>query len=324
MNRLWYIVGFTVGIILTGCAPTRAPVLEKTWDGGMETDSGIRQDSGIERDNGVGERQCTRDLECDDGLYCDGEERCLPAHVAADVHGCVFGTRPCALTQGCVEGAKSNMRCVTTCPDVDQDGYASSSCGGLDCNDNDRLINPGASEVCNGRDDNCNTRIDETFACNPTEPTGRCTVCNRGGTRTCDINACTWFPLCSIPASQDPALDQPQNNRTSAVLGPANYSVEFTWSYFSRTVRISVVDLDAPAGSQVLATQDSSVGCPCCNGAWAGEQRSLLFSVSDARRCHRIEFRFDVVGVGGCPYNSGANLNRITLTRTSQYTSVDP
>ena len=43
--------------------------------------------------------------------------------------------------------------------DVDEDGYDSV----LDCNDLDPAVNPGATEVCNGRDDNCDTVVDEGF-----------------------------------------------------------------------------------------------------------------------------------------------------------------
>lgn len=41
------------------------------------------------------------------------------------------------------------------CPDADGDGYEDSLCGGSDCNDNDVTINPGAFEMCNGIDNDC-------------------------------------------------------------------------------------------------------------------------------------------------------------------------
>jgi N-acetylneuraminic acid mutarotase len=44
--------------------------------------------------------------------------------------------------------------------DTDQDGFT--VCG-TDCDDGDATIHPGATEVCNGRDDNCAGGIDETF-----------------------------------------------------------------------------------------------------------------------------------------------------------------
>ena len=42
-------------------------------------------------------------------------------------------------------------------PDADNDGYPAS----LDCDDTDASVNPGATEVCNGRDDNCVDGADE-------------------------------------------------------------------------------------------------------------------------------------------------------------------
>jgi formylglycine-generating enzyme required for sulfatase activity len=49
------------------------------------------------------------------------------------------------------------------CTDTDADGYfAESGCGTLvDCNDNAANVNPGATETCNGVDDNCSGAVDE-------------------------------------------------------------------------------------------------------------------------------------------------------------------
>lgn len=52
--------------------------------------------------------------------------------------------------------------------DLDADGYGSSvlvACGGVisqtDCNDNDPAIHPGLTEICDGKDNNCNGQTDE-------------------------------------------------------------------------------------------------------------------------------------------------------------------
>ena len=51
--------------------------------------------------------------------------------------------------------------CSAAQRDADSDGYEAIQWGGLDCNDSNPAINPGAAEVCDGVDNNCNGQIDE-------------------------------------------------------------------------------------------------------------------------------------------------------------------
>ena len=60
----------------------------------------------------------------------------------------------CAGGQVCSAGA-----CVSPDWDGDGDGYPASK----DCDDTDPNIHPGAAEVCNGKDDNCDGKVDEGF-----------------------------------------------------------------------------------------------------------------------------------------------------------------
>ncbi|MBD3316957.1 MAG: hypothetical protein GF344_14305 [Chitinivibrionales bacterium] len=52
------------------------------------------------------------------------------------------------------------------CVDGDGDGHSDFACGGSDCNDGDDLIHPGATEICDGEDNNCDGRVDEGYAKN--------------------------------------------------------------------------------------------------------------------------------------------------------------
>ncbi len=55
--------------------------------------------------------------------------------------------------------AQNNSQFIT-CFDADGDGYCTQS---GDCDDSNPALNPGAAELCNGADENCNNQIDETF-----------------------------------------------------------------------------------------------------------------------------------------------------------------
>jgi formylglycine-generating enzyme required for sulfatase activity len=54
-----------------------------------------------------------------------------------------------------------------SCTDQDGDGYGIGCAAGPDCNDRDPAIHPGAVEVCNFKDDDCNGLVDEVTSCPP-------------------------------------------------------------------------------------------------------------------------------------------------------------
>ena len=52
---------------------------------------------------------------------------------------------------------------AAACGDGDVDGFDDEACGGDDCDDADPLVFPGATELCNGADDDCDGFTDEGF-----------------------------------------------------------------------------------------------------------------------------------------------------------------
>ena len=116
------------------------------------------------------------DNDCDDvidnPLLCDtcepgcelGEAACSGpnriSHCEA-VDGCprFASPIPCPDGQGCRDNA-----CIPVCLDRDGDGY-SEDCGERDCDDTRSNVYPGAPELCDGHDNNCDRRTDENFVC---------------------------------------------------------------------------------------------------------------------------------------------------------------
>ncbi|MCG5051376.1 MAG: putative metal-binding motif-containing protein [Myxococcales bacterium] len=101
--------------------------------------------------------------------------------------------------------------------DCDGDGYAAcdgSNTGSCDCDDTDRYVFSDARELCNGRDDNCDGKIDETFNLE-----GSCTVgigvCQASAKLVCSPDG--YRTLCSgTPAPASPELCDARDNDCDA------------------------------------------------------------------------------------------------------------
>jgi hypothetical protein len=110
------------------------------------------------------------DTRCDDGVYCNGDERC-------DLEvGCRPGSqRDCSDLRTCTIDAcvESSRSCQHTLRDADGDGVPDGHCvDGGDCDDSDPTVFPGHPEICNnGKDDNCDGRIDEQPCATPSHDT---------------------------------------------------------------------------------------------------------------------------------------------------------
>jgi len=116
----------------------------------------------------------------------------------------------------------------TSCIDNDLDGYGEGCPWGPDCNDGNRNVNPGAAEVCDGVDNNCDGLVDEgltfdvdndgyySFSCSDCDNNN--SNINPGATEVCDGvdnncdglvdegNVCTNLPKEFTPDANTKAL----------------------------------------------------------------------------------------------------------------------
>lgn len=122
--------------------------------------------------------QCVLDEDCDDRRVCNGSERCVEGRCRAGVAPDCDDRDPCTHDE-CVEPGDPTAEdagrrdagaggCVHRVLREDRDGDGFDGvmtelpaiCGD-DCDDDDPLVFPGASERCNGRDDDCDGQVDE-------------------------------------------------------------------------------------------------------------------------------------------------------------------
>jgi len=191
----------TCSIVAAGCTEIEVEAggegtleLELTAVSGPGCDPGEQCEAGlcVAPDGGP---ECTRHADCDDGAFCNGAETCDPEAPGADPTGCVLAAAgPCNEHQICEEATD---RCVTSCEvtsDSDDDGHDAVECGGADCDDSEATVYPGAEELCNERDDDCDDATDEDFDLDTdVDNCGACgTVCgDDNATPSCAAGACT-------------------------------------------------------------------------------------------------------------------------------------
>jgi len=86
------------------------------------------------------------------GPDCTGQTDCNDADAA--IHPGATEVCGNGKDEDCVGG---DLVCPSNCVDQDGDGYGvGTDCAGIDCNDGDKNVHPGATEICgNGKDDDC-------------------------------------------------------------------------------------------------------------------------------------------------------------------------
>ena len=179
----------TAGLLLLGCGggdgdkcvDADGDGFGRNCEAGPDCDDGDRDvnpDAAEVCDNGI-------DDDCDD----ETDEGCATGCVDADGDGYDAQSPDCASGDDCDDAdadvnpgadevcdngidddcdGETDEGCGTDCVDEDGDGYDAESqdCPtGDDCDDGNAAINPGAEEVCNQVDDDCDDEVDEGGVC---------------------------------------------------------------------------------------------------------------------------------------------------------------
>src|SRR5262249_32858855 len=101
----------------------------------------------------------TSTITCNLGALAEGASATMTLVVTPTTAGTLSNTASVSGNEADPDGTNNSATSSTTIdPDADGDGF---SVREGDCNDSNAAVHPGATEICNSIDDNCNGQIDE-------------------------------------------------------------------------------------------------------------------------------------------------------------------
>ncbi len=118
---------------------------------------------------------------------------------------------------------------MCTCTDADSDGHYAIDCGGDDCDDTSPVVHPGAAEICDGRDTNCDTLLppdeldadgDGALACDdcddadPAISPDHDEICDDGLDNNCDQQIDTPCDADDSPTGEDSSATSAPDSET--------------------------------------------------------------------------------------------------------------
>ncbi|HEX8819628.1 MAG TPA: putative metal-binding motif-containing protein [Archangium sp.] len=160
--------------------------------------------------------------------------------------------------------------------DADQDGYVARDTGGHDCDDRRGEAHPGARELCNGRDDNCDERPDEGLEvgalCDTTDGCKGAWTCDAQGARTCVARPDQWRRDSDGDGQGDPKSTSQTSCKQPTGYVPNDLDCDDTNKrrYTGATELCNTVDDDCDAtADEGLGVGNACTGAGGCGGKLA-------------------------------------------------------